>query len=111
MQLEKLREENQSLHEQTKLFVHGQESSHILEQLKNKSARIKALERENSKALDYQKAVIFQEKELQEARGNIRDLKHQLEEMERRMKQQQGKVSLHAKELAEARSDLQEAKI
>ena len=110
LQLEKLREENQHLQEQTRLFAHGQDSSHILEQeLKTKAIRVKELEKENAKCRDYQKAVIFQEKELQEARGNVRELRQQLEEMERKMKQHQGKVAFHAKELAEARTDLQEA--
>lgn len=86
------------------------ESLHILEQeLKSKTNKIKELEKELSKCKDYQKAVIFQEQELQDLRFTIKDLRQKLEESEKISKQLKVKLSFHGKELAEAKADLDEA--
>lgn len=109
-QLEKLKDENKRLREQSVLTVRQKDSAQILEQeLKTKINKIKELEKENSQCKDYQKAVLFQEKELQEARSQVKDLRQQLDEREKVLQQQKGKLSIHAKELAEAKADLQEA--
>lgn len=110
LQLDKLKDENKRLREQSVLSVRRKESTHILEQeLKTKLNRIKELEKENSQCKDYQKAVLFQEKELHEAKSQVKNLKQQLEERDKLLQQQKGKISIHAKELAEAKADLQEA--
>lgn len=86
------------------------ESLHILEQeLKSKTNKIKELEKDYSKCKDYQKAVIFQEQELQDLRYTVKDLRQQLEESEKISKQLKVKLSIHGKELAEAKADLDEA--
>lgn len=83
---------------------------HILEQeLKTKTNKMKELETEHSKCKDFQKAIIFQEQELQDSRYTIRDFRQQLDEAEKKSKQQKAKLSIHAKELAEAKADLDEA--
>ncbi|KAL9957137.1 hypothetical protein ACROYT_G038739 [Oculina patagonica] len=110
LQLEKLKDENQRLREQSVLSARQKDSAHILElELKTKVNRIKELEKEHSQCRDYQKALLFQEKELLEARSKVNDLKQQLEEKEKLLQQHKGKLSIHAKELAEAKADLQEA--
>ncbi|XP_029192267.2 trichohyalin-like [Acropora millepora] len=110
LQLEKLKDENKKLREQSVLTARQKGSAQILEQeLKEKDNRIKQLEKEHSQYKGYQKAVLFQEKELQEARSQVKDLKQQLDEREKLLQQQKGKISIHAKELAEAKADLQEA--
>lgn len=110
LQLEKLKDENKRLREQSVLSVRQKDSTHILElELKTKVSRIKELEKELSQCRDYQKALLFQEKELLEARTKMNDLKQQMEEKEKLLQQHKGKLSIHAKELAEAKADLQEA--
>ena len=109
-QLEKLREENRRLREQSVLAVRQKDATHILEQeLKVMTDKLHELEKEHAQCKDYQKAVLFQEKELQEARTNVKELKRQLEEAEKHLQHQKGNISVHAKELAEAKADLQEA--
>lgn len=110
LQLEKLKDENKRLREQSVLSARQKDSTHILEQeLKTKENRIKELEKEHSQCKDYQKAVLFQEKELQDKNSKVKDLKQQLEERDKLLQQQKGKIYIHAKELAEAKADLQEA--
>lgn len=109
-QLEQLQEENKLYKQSQNTSSKQRESVHILEQeLKTKTNRIKELEKEHSKCKDYQKAIIFQEQELQESRFTIKELRQQLEEAEKKSKHHKSKLSIHAKELAEAKADLVEA--
>ncbi|KAK3728583.1 hypothetical protein QZH41_011672 [Actinostola sp. cb2023] len=110
LQLEKLQAENRLYKENQTVISRQREAMHILEQeLKTKANRITELEKEHSKCKDYQRAIIFQEKELQDFRYTVKDLRQQLEETEKKSKQHKGKLSIHAKELAEAKADLDEA--
>ena len=110
LQLEKLKDENKRLREQSVLSARQKDSAHILElELKTKVNRIKELEKEHSQCKDYQKALLFQENELLQTRANVNDLRQQVEEKDKLLQQHKGKLSIHAKELAEAKADLQEA--
>ena len=109
-QVDQLREENKKLSELSQQYARQAESAHILEQeLKTKNHQLKELEKRHCQCKDYQKAVILQERELQEANSNNKALKKELEEAEKTLRQQRGKMTATGKELLEAKSDLEQA--